>query len=517
MYDFTRNRLYKRARLWLNSRVSTGDGRDGKVRSVILKGELGGNLAGLSLPRQIVTIALWPLLEQVMSFICSCNTVILSNNLGTTPEQTTQIAAGMGVVSYVMWMGFLMQGSVAMGATAIVSRMTGARRFGEANYAANQSATMGLMAGIVSALLMYFATDYLIVDFLGLVGYAQEVAIRFMRIGCLAAIFSGVTFAVNAALRGAGDTRTPFFVMLSMDGLQVVFSLILTQCFGMDIEGLAWGMILAMAVTAAFLVGLLVRRTMRIKRSMGACTDLDEFARSVSATFVPPIFLRLHSLVPQWDMVYRIVCIGFPQAVEVCGVWLVQIYVMRIISSLGDAAVGAHNIAIRIESLSFLPGFAVGIASATLVGQYLGARNPRMAVATVWKCTGYALLFMGLMGVVFFAFPELFIYPFAAGSQALVDTARPVVQLFLIAEPVYATMMLFKTSLRGAGDTRRVMYVTYTCMGIFRFVVLFLWNRYCPESITLVGIWSLFVLDMAIQSVILYRLVTGLKWTRKKV
>lgn len=497
--------------------VSTGDGRDGKIRSVLFKGELGGKLAGLSLPRQIVTIALWPLLEQIMGFICSCNTVILSNNLGTTQEQTTQIASGIGVTSYVMWLGFLMQGSVAMGATAIVSRMTGARKFGEANFAANQAASMGLLAGIVSAFLMFFTTDYLVINFLNLAGYAQEVALRFMHIGCWVAIFSGVIFAVNAALRGAGDTRTPFLFMLSMNGLQVLLSLVLIKCFGMNIEGLAWGMMLAMAITAAFLVGLLVRRTLRIKRSMGACTDLDAYARSVSSTFVPPIFLRLHSLFPRWSMIYRIVCIGFPQAVEVCGVWLVQIYVMRIISSLGDASVGAHNIAIRIESLSFLPGFAIGIASATLVGQYLGARNPRKAVATVWKCTWYALLFMGLMGVVFYAFPELFIYPFAANSQALVDTARPVVQLFLVAEPVYATMMLFKTSLRGAGDTRRVMYVTYGCMGIFRFGVLFLWHTYWPETISLVGIWSLFVLDMAVESAILYRLFTGMKWARRKV
>ena len=497
--------------------VSTGDGRDGKIRSVLFKGELGGKLAGLSLPRQIVTIALWPLLEQIMGFICSCNTVILSNNLGTTQEQTTQIASGIGVTSYVMWLGFLMQGSVAMGATAIVSRMTGARKFGEANFAANQAATMGLLAGIVSAFLMFFTTDYLVIHFLNLAGYAQEVALRFMHIACWVAIFSGVIFAVNAALRGAGDTRTPFLFMLSMNGLQVLLSLVLIKCFGMNIEGLAWGMMLAMAITAAFLVGLLVRRTLRIKRSMGACTDLDAYARSVSSTFVPPIFLRLHSLFPRWSMIYRIVCIGFPQAVEVCGVWLVQIYVMRIISSLGDASVGAHNIAIRIESLSFLPGFAIGIASATLVGQYLGARNPRKAVATVWKCTWYALLFMGLMGVVFYAFPEPFIYPFAANSQALVDTARPVVQLFLVAEPVYATMMLFKTSLRGAGDTRRVMYVTYGCMGIFRFGVLFLWHTYWPETISLVGIWSLFVLDMAVESAILYRLFTGMKWARRKV
>ena len=47
--------------------MSIGDGREGKIRAALAKGQLGGKLSGLSLPRQIVTIALWPLLEQVMS------------------------------------------------------------------------------------------------------------------------------------------------------------------------------------------------------------------------------------------------------------------------------------------------------------------------------------------------------------------------------------------------------------------------------------------------------------------
>ena len=128
--------------------MSVGDGREGKVRAALHgKGQLGGKLAGLSLPRQIVHIALWPLLEQVMSFICASTSLFLATHMGTEGSVTEQIASGIGVTGYVMWLGFLMQGAVGMGATAIVSRMTGARKFGEANYAANQAAMLGLLAG----------------------------------------------------------------------------------------------------------------------------------------------------------------------------------------------------------------------------------------------------------------------------------------------------------------------------------------------------------------------------------
>ena len=496
--------------------MSAGDGREGKIRVALAKGKLGGKLAGMSLPRQIVSIALWPLLEQVMSFICASTSLVLATHMGDHGEKTAQIASGIGVTSFVMWLGFVMQGAVGMGATAIVSRMTGARKFGDANYAANQAGVLGLFAGILSALLMYATADFLVSEVLNLSNFAREVALRYMYTGCWVAIFSGVVFAINAALRGAGDTRTPFIIMLVVDGLNIVFSLFLVHVCGMFVEGLALGMIGGMAAAAAVLLGILVKRTLDMKREKGT-QDLDTYCEAQGKTYAPPLFLNKKSLLPDWKMMYRILSIGVPQAIEVGGIWLIQIYVLRIISSLGDAAVGAHNIAIRIESLSFLPGFAIGMAGATLVGQYLGARSVRLALETARKCVLYSVLFMGCMGVVFAMWPDIFVEIFAAGSPELMATTRPVVQAFLIIEPFYAAMLICKMCLRGAGDTRRVMWVSYGGMGFFRVLCLMVWHWLWPETLSLVGIWMLIACDMLVEYLILRKMLFGLRWARKKV
>ena len=496
--------------------MSAGDGREGKIRVALAKGKLGGKLAGKSLPRQIVSIALWPLLEQVMSFICASTSLVLATHMGDHGEKTAQIASGIGVTSFVMWLGFVMQGAVGMGATAIVSRMTGARKFGDANYAANQAAVLGLFAGILSALLMYATADFLVSEVLNLSNFAREVALRYMYTGCWVAIFSGVVFAINAALRGSGDTRTPFIIMLVVDGLNIVFSLFLVHVCGMFVEGLALGMIGGMAAAAAVLMGILIKRTLDIKREKGT-QDLDTYCEAQGKAYAPPLFLNRESLRPDWKMMYRILSIGVPQAIEVGGIWLIQIYVLRIISSLGDAAVGAHNIAIRIESLSFLPGFAIGMAGATLVGQYLGARSVRLALETARKCVLYSVLFMGCMGVVFAMWPDIFVEIFAAGSPELMATTRPVVQAFLIIEPFYAAMLICKMCLRGAGDTRRVMWVSYGGMGFFRVLCLMVWHWLWPETLSLVGIWMLIACDMLVEYLILRKMLFGLRWARKKV
>lgn len=496
--------------------MSIGDGREGKVRAGMVKGRLGGKLAGMSLPRQIVTIALWPLLEQIMSFICASTSLVLATGMGENEHMTTQIASGIGITGYVLWLGFLMQGAVGMGATAIVSRMTGARRFADANYTANQAAALGLLAGLLSALLMYATADFLVTSVLQLSDFSREVALRYMHTGCWVAIFSGVVFAINAALRGSGDTRTPFFIMVLVDGLNIIFSLVLVYGCGMFVEGLAVGLIGGMAVAAVVLLSILTVRSRRMKAATHG-QPLDTYAGQQGERYIPPLYLEPASLLPNLREMYRILSIGLPQALEVGGIWLIQIYVLRIISSLGDAAVGAHNIAIRIESMSFLPGFAIGMAGATLVGQYLGTGSVRMALATIRRCVVYSVIFMGAMGVVFFLFPGFFGGIFAGNSAELLSEVVPVVQVFLIAEPFYAAMLIIKMCLRGAGYTRRVMLVSYGCMGFFRCICLLIWHSLWPETISLAGIWILFCIDMAVEYLILNHMLLRLRWARQRV
>ena len=62
---------------------------------------------------------------------------------------------------------------------------------------------------------------------------------------------------------------------------------------------------------------------------------------------------------------------------------------------------GAHMVSVRWEAFSFLPGFAMGIAAGALAGQYLGARNPRMARKAIWSCTLVGMAIMGAMGVLY--------------------------------------------------------------------------------------------------------------------
>ena len=496
--------------------MSTGDGRDGTIRSRMARGRLGGKLAGLTLPQQIMTIALWPFLEQVLSFIASTTALYLSTHMDTPEEVTKQIAAGMGAIGHVLFLGFVMQGAVGMGATAIVSRMTGARQFSEANYSACQAGVLGLLAGLCSFLVMFCSTDFLVTSVFTMSPEAQGFAKRFMHIASFSAIFSGVVFAVNAALRGAGDTRLPFIMMLIADGLNIVISLLLVHYFQLSIEGLAIGTVAGFAISAIALCCILHRRHVRLASEMNGQT-LDEYSDSRPHSYVPPLYLDRRSLKPDWGMIHRIITIGMPQAIEVFGIWLIHLYCLSVISGLGDAVLAAHTIAVRIESMSFLPGFAIGMSAAALVGQYLGAGSPKMAMITIRKCMRYSIIFMGSMGIIMCLIPQVFVGMLAGNSSELMEQGIPVVRTFLILEPFFAAAIVMKMSLRGAGDTRRVMYVSYGVMGFFRIVVLFLWHHYMPDTLNLTYIWLLFTVDQIVQAIIFKKFVDDRRWTKLRI
>lgn len=140
-----------------------------------------------------------------------------------------------------------------------------------------------------------------------------------------------------------------------------------------------------------------------------------------------------------------------------------------------------------------------------------------MARITIWKCMRYAIIFMTGLGVLFCAFPALFMEIFSNGSMTLIDTGIPVLRTMLVVEPFFAACIVMKMSLRGAGDTRRVMLISYGIMGFFRVVCTWVWFRLAPETMTLWGIWLLFAFEMAVQSAILYKIVKGRSWTKLQV
>lgn len=455
---------------------------------------LGGRMAGLSLPRQVMVLALWPLLEQILAFFVGLTDLLISGRMADGAERVAILDA-MGLGGYVGWFFNILQGAVATGVMALVSRATGGQNAALANRALGQGVWLGLAAGIATWGILVSGIS-LMIRWVGLTPEAAVQAESYLRILAVSGPFSGIMFAVNAALRGAGDTRTPFLAMVVVNVVNMSVSWFLVfgpaPFGGHGVAGIAGGTL------TGWIAGLLTTVMLLGRRQ----NDELHWSRA--------------SLSPDGETLMRIVRVGAPQSLEIACMWLIHAFGIRVIAGLKEeGALGAHILAIRVESMSFLPGFAIATAAAALAGQYLGAGSREMAVRAVRLCWRSAVLLMSVMGGLFVLGRHQLIGWMAPDSELHAHLASPLLIVCALAQPFFATCIILKTSMRGAGATHIVMRWSFGSMLFYRVFVL--WVMSHMGVITLTWVWVVLSLDLVTQAVIFARLHFNGRWLDARV
>lgn len=461
--------------------------RAGEVR-------LGGHLAGMSLPKQVLALSVWPLLEQILAFVVGLTDLLIAGRMVDGVARVAVLDA-MALGGYVAWFLHITQAAVATGVMALVSRATGAKDTPLANRGLGQAVWLGLVAGLITLLALIAGLKALI-GWMELSADAADSAIRYLTILAFSAPLSGAVFAINAALRGSGDTRTPFFAMAVVNAVNITASGLLVfgpqPIGGSGIEGIAWGTVIGWAVGLVVLFLLVPTRKNGVLRWSKEC-------------------LRPHA-----ETMHRIIRVGMPQAMEIGGMWLIHAFGIRIISGLPmDGALGAHILAIRIESLSFLPGFAIATAAAALAGQYLGAGSQALAVRAVRLSWLLAFAFMSTLGLCFFLGRNHVIGWMVPGSAEHIALAAPLMIVCAVGQPFFATCIVLKTSMRGAGATHLVMCWAFASMIFYRIGVLHVMNQH--EMLDLTRVWMVMTCDIITQAGIFIWLHLRGDWLRAKV
>jgi putative MATE family efflux protein len=471
--------------------------KPGISENAIQRGEeirLGGKLGGMSLAMQVLTLAFWPLLEQVLAFFVGTTDILIAGRMAEGEERVAILDA-MGLGGFVGWFIYIFQGAVATGVMALVSRAVGARDFKLSDIALGQGLWLGALAGVVAYLILQIGTIPLI-GWMGLTPAAAIHAEAYIRILAWSGPVAGAMFAVNAALRGSGDTKTPFFAMVVVNLVNIGTSLLLVfgpkPFGGMGVEGIALGTVIGWSAGLMTVVLILA-----LKKSEGLRWTREG--------------LLFHG-----ETMMRIWRIGVPQAIEIAGMWVIHSYGLRVIANLKDeGALGAHFIAVRLESMSFLPGFAIAAAAAALTGQYLGAGSKEMAIQAVrfsWKLAVGAMAFMGLC----FVFARTWLVGLMApGSELHIDLAGPLLVVCAFTQPFFATCIILKTTMRGAGATKMVMRWAFSSMLFYRVGVLWLLTQL--DMVSLTGVWIVLGLDLVTQSIVFTRLHFQGKWLDAKV
>lgn len=456
----------------------------------IAQRRLAGALGALSLRRQVLALAAWPLLEQSLNFLVGFVDTTLAGHLSV--DATKAIA----VTAYIGWLMGLMQAAVGIGATAVIARATGARDRRLASAALGQALVLGLAVGIGMGAIVWLAAPS-VARFLELDGPSLAMAVTYLRIIALAAPASSLLLVGNASLRGAGDMLTPALVMMVVNVVNTFVSAMLT--FGPSPIG-GWGVTgIAAGTAVAWCVGAMLIATVLLLGWGG-------------------LKLRLPRLRPRGNVMRRIVKVGLPNLAESAGMWAGNFAVIKIVGMVGrlmdPAALGAHVVAIRVEAISYLPGYALGTAAATITGMYLGLGDPGRARATAQWCWAAVAIVMGSLGVVFMLAPGLLVRV-VTNEPALLATAPTLLRMAGAVQAFFGSAIVLAQAMRGAGDTRTTMWLTYLSTFLVRLPAVYLLG--ITAGLGLVGVWIGLCGELVFRGVLFSARFLHGGWTRVRV
>jgi multidrug resistance protein, MATE family len=345
-------------------------------------------------------------------------------------------AAGLGGITYFTLLSFLMNG--AIGVQIITARRYGEKEFTEIGKILSTVFYFCIVSGLVLTLAGYYTSPYYI-ELLSEDAEIIQSSSSYLAYRFLGTFFFLMGFGFRGFLDGLGYTIAGMVSAISTMLANIFLNWLLIfgnwnfPKMGLDGAGLASSL--------AGLFGLLVFFIFLFKKEIRQ-------------------YVKFSGLKPSFHILKEIVYVGFPPAVDGALTNLAFLIFNKLAGIIGVVSVASTTIIVSIASVSFMPGFAFGVAATTILGQAVGAGNYKKAYMGTYRSAHYSALIMGSMGVLFILLGK-FLISFFAKEQIVIEDAYPALVILSLAQVGDAYHMVIGSALRSAGLVYWVMVVYF--------------------------------------------------------
>ena len=375
--------------------------------------------------------------------------------------------------------------AVATGTTALLSRAYGADNKVDGKKAFAQSFFIAVPLGIFLTIIFLIFSEQII----NLVGNAKDMnlgdAILYQNMTVIGFPFLGISIATFYAFRAMGENKIPMIGNTLALVLKLILNFLLIYLFKWGIFGAALSTTLTRLFSAIFSIYLVFWS----KKNW--------------------ISLELKDLKFDYFTSKRILKVGIPAAVEQLGLRIGMLIFEMMVISLGNLSYAAHKIALTAESISFNLGFAFSFAASALVGQELGKGSSQKALKDGYICTIIAMMVMSTFGLLFFIIPQFLVSLFTKDKD-VIELSTMALKIVSICQPFSGASMVLAGALRGAGDTKSVLLITYLGIFLVRIPITYLFLDVL--NFGLAGAWIVMTIDLVIRSSLAFYIFRRGKW-----
>lgn len=413
-----------------------------------LRGRSGNPTDGPIVPA-IIALAVPMVLEMVMESLFAVVNIFWVGHLGAAATATIGLTESLLAIVYTIAAG------LSIGVMAVVARRSGERDEEAASEATFQTILLGLGIALVLAVGGALSGPSLL-RMMGADPEVLKIGGSFARIMLAGSGSVLMLFLLNAAFRGSADAAIAMRVLWIANGINLVLDPCLIFGLGPFPELGVTGT--AIATTTGRTVGVLIQLWVLFSGT----------ARLKLA--------RRHIKI-QVDVMLRVLKLSANGVFQVFIATASWVGLVRVLATFGSDALAGYTIAIRLVMFALLPAWGLANASATMVGQSLGAKQPERAEQSVWIAGFMNLVFLGSLAVVFIVFAP-FITGLFGGDAATTAYAISCLRIVSSGFFFYAYGMVLANSFNGAGDTRTPTLLNLFCVWLIEIPVALVLSRY---------------------------------------
>ena len=408
-------------------------------------------------------------------------------------------SASIGLVNSSTWLLWGLSSSICTGFTVLIAKKIGAKD--------NKGARSLVKTGMVSALAFSAVIAVIAASISGVLPiwlHGSEEIRKGASQYFLVMVLTLPIFQLNTASIGmiqcSGDMKVAGIAEIIICVLDVIYNALLifpsgvhtlfgrsfrTFGAGLGIVGAALGSALAELTVVLFLLYYLFKKS-----------ELLHFRKGEKTGF-------------SFGLLPAAVKIAIPVALEQIVTCSAYIAFTRIVSPLGTIALAANSFSITAESLCYMPGYGIGSAASTIIGQSIGARRNDLTgkLSRQTVLSGTAVMTVG--GALMFIFAP-FMISILSPDPEIRELGARILRIEAFAEPLFAASIVATGVFRGAGDTVVPTSINLVSMWAVRIPLA----AFLAGKIGLEGVWVAMCVELCIRG-LLFILLLSTRFRRR--
>lgn len=399
-------------------------------------------------------------------------------------------AVGLTTQPKLLGIALFMANNIAV--SALVARRKGEQRQENANQILQAAVIFAFVAGVIISLLCVVLADP-IMHLSGSEETTHADAVMYFRIIMGGMIFNIISLVINAAQRGAGNTKIAMRTNVISNLINIVFNYLLIQGKlgfpALGIRGAALATVIGTIVACALSVHSIFSKNSFLNIWLWKMDKISEFPKMISSIFGISYSVFLEQVLLR---------IGF-------------LTVSRMAAKQGTYAFAAHQVGMNVMSLSFSFGDGMQAATVSLIGQSLGRKEIEQARAYGRISQRIGNVISVVLALIYLIGGRTYYQVFFADEE-IISIGVSIMRVMVFIVLFQIVQVIYMGCLRGAGDVLFTTFASTVSVTIVRPVMSYVFCYVCGFGI--IGIWYGILCDQICRAIFTTARFKSGKWTK---